>query len=377
MQMERVAKSFVIENTELENYSMNLVHFFLDVHNYSIFNFEEKILENFNHPYYNIVIVYSSPIHNDVNIDVLLEKLMIIKKNLLSKFLVIHANILIIATNCTLKKDFFELPKNIDFVNATEKEMLFKDEIISDVFSEILEYHLDLSFETLTFKINMLNIEYAKKVSKIFNKKKVIGNIFLIGFLILSFFLNLFFYELNQYFILSRNHIVNNYYFTFLTTTFYEMSPFSLILSIFLLLTLGVRIEKIYGTFRYLLIILLSVIFSNTLVFAFDYHDMIIGFTPIIYTLISSFIYVFLLFRRFLAFTIKRVLFLISFFFIIFLAVLDYTVIYSMIGALIGGFVTSFIIGVPDADNGSRIHRIIAAIFYMIFIILNITFGIK
>ena len=100
-----------------------MIHYFLEKQDYSIFNFEEKILENFNHDFYHIVYIYSAPLYNDVNIDTLFEKIEIIKKRLRKNFFVLNPRILIVATNATIDFTRIDIPKNVDVINGTDNEI--------------------------------------------------------------------------------------------------------------------------------------------------------------------------------------------------------------------------------------------------------------
>lgn len=374
----------MIENTVLENYSFNLVHYFLDKQGYSIFNFEEKILENFNHPYYHIVYVYSKPLYNDVNIETLFEKIAIIKKKLKRDYLLFNPSILILATNCTIDFSKVDIPKNIDFLNATNKDSLYCDNLFNQIYPDFLNFSLDLTFEELSIKLNTLNILMAKKLNTIFNKKHYIVNIILVLSIVLIYFLDKL--SLNipnipqfaEIIVLTRENIKNQYYYTFLTNNLYDSDLFSIVISVLLILTFGIRLEKIYGSLRYLGIIILTMIFTNAMLFAFIHTDYyVVGFTPIIYTYVGSFFYVVMLFRRYLAHTLKRIL-KFNLIFFIFIALFSSSMaLISLIGSLIAGFVCAFIIGVSNVNNGNKKHRILALLLVLILIILCIQIGLK
>ncbi len=384
MDIKKIQSSFMIENTVLENFSFNLVHYFLDRHGYSIFNFEEKILENFNHPYYHIVYVYSKPLFNDVNIETLFEKIAIIKKKLKRDYLLFNPSILILATNCTLDFSKIDMPKNVDFVNATEKEKLYNDEIFKQVYPDVLDFSIDLSFEDLSIKLNAISILMMKKLNSIFNKKHYIVNLILVSLIILIYLLDRFshnIFNISQIIdtiVLSRDNIKDKYYFSFLTNNLYDPELFSIGISVLLILTFGVHLEKIYGSLRYLGIILITMIFTNAMLFAFiNSEDYIVGFTPIIYTYIGSFFYVVVLFRRYLAHTLKRILKYNLIFFILILFFGSLASLISLIASLIAGFVCAFIIGVSNVKNGNNKHRVLAFVFVLILIILCILIGLK
>src|SRR5690554_2713524 len=154
MDIKEVANSFVVQKNELQRYSLNLVHYFLDKQEFAFINFKDKILENFNHDYYNIIWIYSDPLINDVNIDTLLDKLSLIKKRLRKKFYLFNQNFLIIATNCTLDLKKVLFPNNIDIINVTDKDNLCKNEIINTVFPDLINYPLNKDFASLALNIN-------------------------------------------------------------------------------------------------------------------------------------------------------------------------------------------------------------------------------
>lgn len=375
---ENKLNSFIIENNELQNYSMNIVHYFLEKQNYSIFNFQEKILENFNHEYYNIVMVYSDPLYNDVNIDKLIEKLVIIKKRLRRQYLVLNPSILIIATNSDIKEKSIELPKNVDLVNAKTNEQLLNNDIIKQVYNDIVNFPLDLSFEKLTLKINMINIAYANKIKKTFNKKTFIINAFLLLAITLSFIGILLFSDVINNFVLIKEGLLNNKYYLLLTNSLIENDVLSIIVSFILIFNIGMKLEKIYGSYRYLVIIVFSILLSNVFQLAFiDAKEYFIGFTPVIYGLIGAFGYVFLMFRRFFAHQVKRILSFIIFVLFISIIFLDYQYLSAMIGSLIGGFLSAVVVGIPNVKNINLKNRVIIFIFLIVLIVLSVSIGLK
>ncbi|QVK19161.1 rhomboid family intramembrane serine protease [Mycoplasmatota bacterium] len=384
MNMKRMSSSFVIENTELENYSLNLVHYFLDKEEYTIFNFEEKILENFNHDYYNIVYIYSAPLINDVNIDTLLDKLNIIKKRLRKNFFLFNQRFLIVATNCSLDFSKIDIPKNVDFINVTEKENLYTNDIIKQVYPDLSDYPLNISFQALPIKLNALSVAYAKKISSIFNKKQYTVNIVLSILIVSAYCLSLYssiFHNIpniSSYIVLTRENIDKHYFHTLLTNNLYDYNLFSIVISLFLILSFGIRLEKIYGSIRYLGIILMTMLFTNSILFAFsNYQTYPVGFTPIVYTFVGSFIYVVILYRRFLANSFKRILYFNMFLFFMILVLGDSWSLISLVAALLAGFACSFIVGIPKAKNGNMKHRLLALIFVGILILLSISIGLK
>jgi rhomboid protease GluP len=382
MNVNQSATSFIVENSDIEKYSLNLVHYFIDKQDFAFINFQEKILENFNHDYYNIIYIYSSPLINDVNIEALSDKLTILKKNLRKQFYLFNQQILLIATNCTLDLTKIVLPKDVAVINATEKEKLFAHEIIKELFSDLITYPLELNFPTLAIKLNEINIAYAKKISTVFNKKQYFTNILFVGILALLYFftfLNHFYANiplLTEHLIVSQVNLKNYYYYTLITNSFVEVDFFWLIISIFFIITLGIRLEKTFGSIRYIIIMILSMLLTNAINFGL-LGSPISGFIPIVYTFVGVFIYVVIIYRRFLAHMIKR---LISFSFILlFLIVIlgDYSSLFALTGALISGFVSAFIIGVPKTKNGNKIHRILSLGFVFILISLLISLGFK
>ncbi len=379
MDFKRISSSFMIKNTTLENYSFNLVHYFMDKQDYTIFNFQEKILENFNHDYYNIIYIYSKPLFNDVNIESLLDKLEVIKKKLRKNFLLFNQQILVLATNCDMNTSKIIIPDNVDIINATDKEQLFNHDIIKTIYPNLLDYRLDLDFDTLSVRLNALSISYAKKISAVFNKKQFYVSILLALVIIgVYFFYTLANHNPLSHIILTKENLRKGYYHTLLTNHLFEYSILQLIISLFFIFSFGIRLEKIYGSIRYLMIIFLTMIFSNSLLLAFlNLSEYPVGFTPMVFTYVGSFIYVAILFRRFLAYTIKRILIFNSILLFIILLFGDVISLVSLIGALFTGFVSSFIVGIPKVKNGNLIHRILALVFVFILISLSISIGLK
>lgn len=382
MKYKKVTSSFAIGNTELEKYSFNLVHYFLDKQDYAIFNFEEKILENFNHDYYNIVIVYSKPLVNEVHYETLLEKLTIIKKKLRKKFFLFNQRILVLATNCSMDLTKMEAPQNIDMINASEQEILFQNEIIQQVYPDLESFSLDLTFDVLSYKLNSLSIVYAKKIGSIFNKKGYFINILLAILLMLPYVPYLWytdsFNKIKIYLLLTHDNIAHFRYYTLLTNNFNETYLYLIIIDIFLIISLGFRIEKIFGSIRYAAMLVVTMVFSNAFIFAFvPGENYLIGFTPVIYAYIGIFIYVILMFRRFLAYIIHKMFgFSIIFILMIFLfgRAIDF---YLLIGGILSGFASAFIVGIPKVKNGTLLNRGFAFIFLGILTVLSLSIGLK
>ena len=166
-------------NSDLEHYAYNLIHFFLDKHGYTILNVEDKILENFNNSYYNIIYIYTHPLINDVNIDDLMEKVDLIKYNLKRQFFLFNQRILIITLNCSIDVEQIDLPKNVDIVNASDKSQLTKDNILTQYYPDIVDYPFDLDPAMLAYRINNLSMAYINQVSQAFNRKDKYVNIIL------------------------------------------------------------------------------------------------------------------------------------------------------------------------------------------------------
>ncbi len=375
MNSHRFYQPFVIKNTDLERYAFNLMQYFLDKEDYAIINFEEKILENFNHDYYNIIYIYNAPLINDVNIETLLEKLDLLKKRLRKQFLLFNQNILVLGTNCTIDFSKVDIPDNVDFINVSERSFLNKSGIIRQIYPQLISYPLDLSFEILTYRLNEIGIAYAQNIKKIFNKNHFLINLFL---LLAIFIINYILPMISRYLIMTKEGLANHQYYTLLTNNLVDVNLISIILSGFFILSFGIRLEKIYGSLRFLGIIFITMIFSNAFLLAFINSDTyVIGFTPIIYTYVGSFIYVILIFRRFLAYMLKRILvFNVLLIFLMFILG-DVVSLVSLIGAFISGFIASFIIGIPKAKNKNITHRLIAAVFTVILVTLLVSIGLK
>lgn len=383
MNSNEVTTSFVVENNEIERYSLNLVRYFLDKEDFAFINFQEKILENFNHDYYNIIWIYSAPLINNVNIDTLLDKLMLIKKYLRKKFYLFNQRILIIATNCTLDLTKIVFPKSIDVINGSEKEQLLKNETIKTIYPELVNYSLDRDFARIAFDINEFNLKYFQKIGKIFNKKHFLATIILASALF-SFYFNYVIdniynglIDITPFFVLSNENIALNRFYVFLTNSFVEKNLFWLLINVLFIFSLGFRLEKIYGTIRYFLILLISIIFINAFHFAFNYHNYMTGFAPVLFTFGGMFTYVVIIYRRFLAHMINSIIF-----FIILLAPLiifigSFTTFITLVSAFISGFTGAFIFNIPKTKYGKISHRILSFVFIIILISLLISLGIK
>lgn len=371
-------QQFIIKNTETENYSLNIVYYFLENEDYTLFNFPEKILENFNHGYYHIIMVYSEPLLNDVNLEVLYDKINMVKKQLLKTFFYINPKLLIISTNNDMRLDKIETPKGVTIISANRKDELTSNEVIQEIYPELQNKPLNIPFEELTHNINKVNIEYAAKLNKIFNKKRYAVNFSLIFLLISTFIVHLFFFDLMPYFAINRDVFNEGNIYQLLTNNLYYSDVITIIFSTFILFNFGLLIEKIYGSLRYIVIVLMTFITSNALLLAFiDQDTYPVGFVMMIYGLIGAFIYTFLVFRRFLAYTIKRTLYFLVFAVIFFLIFMDFTYFTAMIGALLGGIIASFIVGIPHARNSTLKNRGLSLIYSILLIVLAVSIGLK
>lgn len=371
-------------SNDTEYYVYNLMHFFLDKYGYAILNIEEKILENFNHDYYNIIYIYTNPLINDVNVNDLLEKIDLIKHRLKRQFFLFHQRILILAVNCTMDVSQIDIPKNVDIINVSDKTRLSDNSILKEIYPEINDYPLELDPAILSYRLNYLSMNYIRKINQDFNKKDKYVSISL-GVIIVI--LNLYQYSLNvfknlpdiyPYLFLTRDNLNHYRFYTLITNNLISINYLSVLFSVFFLTTLGLRLEKVYGSFRYIVIILSSMIFTNALIFAFSKsNNYFTGFIPILYTFLGSFIFVIINYRRFLAMLLRRIIIFNLFLLFILAFFSDSTNIIAILGALVAGFVSSFVVGLPNHKTGNKIHRVFAGVFYLVLIVLGIFIGLK
>lgn len=372
-----------MDNNEIERYSLNIAHYFLEKHDYAFINLQEKILENFNHDYYNIIYIYSLPLINDVNIDALYEKLSLIKKNLRKQFFVFHQRILVIATNCTIDLSKIDFPPYVDVINGSNDESLFNNEIVKTLFPSLINYPLDKTLGNIAININEINIKYAKKIGNIFNKKQFIISILFIFMIIGIYFYNSIinldnkYVDIIPYIILTKENILHHQYYTLLTNSLLEVNLFWLFIDIFFLFSLGIRLEKIFGSLRYFLILLLSIIFTNALNFAFNYNNYTIGFTSIIYAFVGMFTYVVIMYRRFLVHILKSIIIFNLFLLFIFVLFGNFSSLITFFGAFLTGFIGAFIVNIPDTKYGKTSHRVLSLVFIFILISLLVSLGLK
>lgn len=362
---------YPIEVSEKEKLAVNIMSYFLEKQDYAIFNFQEKILENFNHDYFNIIYIYTEPLINDVNIESFLDKINLMKKLLRKKFFLFHQSILVIALNCSLDMTKITLPKDVDVVCISDKESLAQNEIIN-FFPDLLIYPLDLNFDSLAKKLTFLSYKYTKRLSSIFNKKSFIISIILVV-LILALFTYSLYVDISPLLLLTKGNVQKYHFYTFITNSFIEFNLIWLLIDVFFIITFGRRIEKIYGSLRYLIIIILAIIFSNTLNFALKWEYY--GFTPIIYAFIGMFTYNIIVFRRYFAHMIKRLLILTSFTIILMLIFNDFNSIIQLLANIIIGVILGFIVGIPKVKNGKIRERFISLFLFLIIITLLISLG--
>lgn len=371
-------------NSDLEHYAYNLIHFFLDKHGYTILNVEDKILENFNNSYYNIIYIYTHPLINDVNIDDLMEKVDLIKYNLKRQFFLFNQRILIITLNCSIDVEQIDLPKNVDIVNASDKSQLTKDNILTQYYPDIVDYPFDLDPAMLAYRINNLSMAYINQVSQAFNRKDKYVNIIL-GIIIViiylyQFLLNMFegLPDIYPYLLLTKGNIEKFWFYTLITNNLVSLNYITVFFSIFFIITIGLRLERIYGSLRYLAIIASSMIFTNAMIFAFAASEAYLtGFTPIIYAFLGAFILVIIYYRRFLAMLLKRII-LYSVLLLLLLVLLGDTVnIIALLSAFIAGFVSSFVIGLPNHKGDNKLHRIVAGVCYLVLVVFGLFIGLK
>ncbi|HEY8364693.1 MAG TPA: hypothetical protein VIK84_03895, partial [Haloplasmataceae bacterium] len=239
---------YPIEVSEKEKLAVNIMSYFLEKQDYAIFNFQEKILENFNHDYFNIIYIYTEPLINDVNIESFLDKINLMKKLLRKKFFLFHQSILVIALNCSLDMTKITLPKDVDVVCISDKESLAQNEIIN-FFPDLLIYPLDLNFDSLAKKLTFLSYKYTKRLSSIFNKKSFIISIILVV-LILALFTYSLYVDISPLLLLTKGNVQKYHFYTFITNSFIEFNLIWLLIDVFFIITFGRRIEKIYGSLR-------------------------------------------------------------------------------------------------------------------------------
>jgi membrane associated rhomboid family serine protease len=375
-------QQFMIENTETERFSFQLISYFMEHEDYTVFNFKEKILENFNHAYYQILFIYSKPLHNDVNIEALFEKISIMKQQLRKTFFSFNPSILVLCTNSELKLDKIETPKNVTFVNLEGAEELKEKVDLLEVYPKLGVVSVKQPIELITLNINRLSLGYAKKINEIFSKKRFGGTLFILMVLTFSYLLGSFFPEtykaLEPYILFNKADFKPYQVYQLITNSFIYEPLFSLFINGIILFNFGLMIERLFGTTRYLFIVALSFILSNSLMHAFTPYEVAsVGFSPLIYGLIGAFIYAFLVFRRLLAYTLRRMMVFFGFAFIFLFVFFDLAFLTSMIGAGLGGIIGAFIVGIPNARNSSFKNRALTFIFTVLVMTLGVLISIK
>jgi rhomboid protease GluP len=381
MPIQLEQQQFMIENTETERFSFQLISYFMEHEDYTVFNFKEKILENFNHAYYQIILIYSHPLHNDVNIEALFEKVTVMKHQLRRTFFSFNPSILVLCTNSDLKLDKIEAPKNVALLKLIGADVREQDLI--DVYPKLRETHLKEPIELITLNINRLSLGYAKKINQIFSKKRFAGTLILLMLLTFSYLIGKFYptvYEsiLAPLIFFDKSDFKPYQVYQLITNSLVFEPLLSLVINGIILFNFGLMVERLFGTWRYLLIIALTFILSNSLMHAFSPYEIIsVGFSPVIYGLIGAFIYAFLVFRRLLAYTLRRMMVFFAFAFIFLFILFDLAFFTSMVGAGLGGLVAAFIVGIPNARNSSFKNRTLTSVFTVLVITLAVLISMK
>lgn len=379
MPIQLEQQQFLIQNTESERFSFELIERFMREEDYTVFNVEEKILENFNHAYYQIVYIYSAPLLNDGHLETLFEKISAMQLQLRKTFLSFHSRILVIATNCEIRLDKTEAPKHVQLVSINNERELKEHALIKEFYPVLLNQPYQAPLPIITLNINKLSLEYAQKMNKVFNKKSFLVTGFLLAYFSLVLVLGQFFpYLYNDFIPLLR---LNHHEFSIiglLGNSFLYADPITTVVNILILIQFGLMMERIYGSLRYLFILLLSILLSNTLIFAFgSYVSISFGFSPIIYGLFGAFVYSFLVFRRLFAYTLRKMMsfFVLSFIFLILF--FDIAFFVAILGAFIGGLMGSFIVGIPYARNSTRTYRLLTTVLMAVILFMGVLIGLK
>lgn len=379
MPIELEQHRFQIEDTEVERFSFEIIEHLMRDEAYTLFNVEEKVLENFNHAHFQIVYIYSAPLLNDAHLELLFEKLDIMKHELRRSFLAFRPKILVIATNCDLDLEAIEPPKGVQFVQVKNPEDLRHHALFQQVFPTLVERPFKGSLPLITLNINRLNLQYVKDMQAVFSKHSFIVTFMTIALLLGMFLIRQFnpgvYQEIEPLLVLNANRFSPH---TLITNSLLPISVLSIIFDIFFLIQFGLLIERMYGSLRYSLILLLSILLSNTMLFAFRSTPIIsLGFTPVIYGLFGSFAYAFLVFRRLLVHAFRRLLtFLILMLFVL-LIFFESAYFMAIFGALVGGLISSFVVGIPYARNSTFKIRFSSCLLLIALIVIGLFIGFK
>ena len=370
---------FKIENTEVERFSFELIEYFMREEAYTMFNIEEKILENFNHADYQIIYIYSEPIINNAHLDILFEKINVMKHQLRRSFFSFRPKILVVATNADMNLDDVETPNNVQMVKVSNVNDLQNHSLFKECYPTIVNRPFNNSLPQITLNINRLSFQHAADLHAIFNKRSFMVTLLTITLVVSMLLIGQFnphaYSQIRSLLILDANRFAP---YALITNSLLYISAFSTIFDIFIMVQLGLLIERMYGSLRFFTILIVSAILSNTLLFAFRPEAAFtLGFTPIIYGLFGAFVYAFLVFRRLLAYPFRRMLMFLIFVLFLLVTLFDPSYLMAVIGAFIGGLITSFVVGIPHARNSTFKNRFTSGVLLAVLVIIGLFIGLK
>ncbi len=373
----------MINNRDL--ITMKLLYYFITIKNYSpviVQGAKNEIwLENLEEDI-KIVRIVNDYIHNDEQMQFDIFKTRRLVNKIKKKTFSFKMQVLNIFTDLGENVDLKKMPvddKFYKFINAKEEADILNNNVIKENFKDLKnnfkfnEEGFGL-FLKITNDINQKNREEAIKNSDVFEPKKPIVTISLIGVLVAIYFIG--------YILLGRNYLINVFsvygiaikefhqYYRLLTGTFLHADIFHLLSNCYCLYIVGNQIESFYGRGKFLIIYFFSALTGSLLSITLNSASGIpsIGASGAIFGLMGSLLYFGYYYRVYLGSTWKtNILPVIVLNLLLgFIPGIDY---FAHIGGLIGGILISMALGLKYKYRKiDRVNGIILSIMLVVFL---------
>lgn len=357
---------------------MKLLHYFITEMGYSpivLHGAKDEIwLENLDSDY-QIVRIVSNYIHNDEQLNFDLFRTKQITKQIKKKTFSMHMNVLSLFVNLgdSVQIDNFLHVDYVDCANIKSLKDLKKYDFIISSFPNITkntsfkEKGAELFFK-ITGEIGKKNEQESIKAEEVFKLKKpyvtygiIIINIII--FMLCNIYPN-FVYSL----CLFKN--LNGEYYRLITAAFTHYNILHLFFNMYALYVIGSQIESFFGKKKYLIIYILSSIFSGLMSITFMADNgASIGASGAIFGLFGSLLYFGYHYRLYLGNVMRSQVIPLIIFNLFIGFVFSGIDNFAHIGGLIGGLFTSMMLGVKyKSTKSEKINGLIISIILFIFL---------
>lgn len=289
--------------SEKDDMILKILHYFITKEDYKpviINGVENEIwLENFENDV-KLIRININYIHNEeqLNYDYFKVKSIMksIKKNTLSFKMNVINLLLDTGENVKIKAN-----KNIETIKVNKVTDIKKNKTMQDLFPNIKTAEFTdktdvLEFFKLTEDMNETTMKNEKKLAKIFSPKKPIITYSLIIINTLIFLLSLFnivnIEDMNMMFGANYALVASGEFYRLFTCMFFHADLLHLIFNMYALYILGTRVERYYGSKRYIVLYLISGLVASLFSCVFNNINVIsIGASGAIFGLFGSIAY--------------------------------------------------------------------------------------